>query len=59
MYFEIYEVVKQFRFEIDGFGPVKGEILKTIKPEINSPYLWRTSHHYDGYAPNHESPRII
>lgn len=53
MYYEIYEVVKQYRFEIEGLGQVKGEILKTIKPDIHGPYLWRTSHHYNGYAPNH------
>ncbi|EMO4451329.1 TPA: hypothetical protein ACYF11_002586 [Klebsiella pneumoniae] len=53
MSYEMYEVVKQYLFEVHGVGQVRAEILKTIKPEINAPYMWRASHIYDGYAPNH------
>ncbi|MEW5290304.1 hypothetical protein ABW286_14110 [Erwinia papayae] len=53
MYYEIYEVLKQYLFEIADFGQVKAEVIKTIKPEINSPFMWKCSHVYDGYAPNH------
>ncbi|MEN4561788.1 MULTISPECIES: hypothetical protein [Pantoea] len=59
MHYEIYEVVKQYRFEIDGFGQVKAEVVKTIKPEMNSPYMWRCSHIYDGYAPNHGNSQAL
>ncbi|MCZ3383887.1 hypothetical protein O3S68_16505 [Kosakonia sp. SOY2] len=53
MDYEMYEVVKQYLFEVPGVGPVRAEVVKTLKPEINGPYLWRASHMYDGYAPNH------
>ncbi|EOC3061768.1 hypothetical protein ACINJI_003440 [Cronobacter dublinensis] len=53
MSYEMYEVLKQYLFEIEGFGQVRAEIVKIIKPELNCPYSWRASHIYDGYAPNH------
>ncbi|WP_139824101.1 hypothetical protein [Lonsdalea britannica] len=53
MSYEMYEVVKQYHFEILGFEPVKAEIWKTIKPNMNNPYMWKASHIHSGYAPNH------
>jgi len=53
MSYEMYEVMKQYRFEVYGLGPVKAEIVKTIQPQINNPYYWRCNYIYDGYAPNH------
>ncbi|EOU1335952.1 hypothetical protein QL185_06760 [Cronobacter malonaticus] len=53
MGYEMYEVLKQYLFEIEGFGQVRAEIVKIIKPELNCLYSWRASHIYDGYAPNH------
>lgn len=53
MSYEMYEVVKQYNFEIHGFGQVKADIIKCIKPELNAPYMWRTNYMHDGYAPNH------
>lgn len=59
MHYEIYEVVKQYRFEVEGVGQVKAEIIKTIKPEMNHPYMWRCSHMHDGYAPNHGNSQEV
>ena len=33
MSYEMYEVVKQYLFEVHGVGQVRAEILKTIKPD--------------------------
>jgi hypothetical protein len=44
---EIYEIVKQYLFWVDGLDyKVKGRISRNLKPNVGEPFMWEISHHY-------------